>query len=109
MGEVLKLKVSSKGQITLPKKIRMELSVRDYVYVEIKGEKAELKSVSFEDELEELIVKDLKREGYSAKQIQGMLPEKKRQLSKVLAEELDERSNEDTVSHTDALKDLELD
>jgi hypothetical protein len=38
-----------------------------------------------------------------------MLPEKKKQLSKALAEELNKRSNEETVSHADALKELELD
>jgi len=37
-----------------------------------------------------------------------MLPEKKKQLSKTLAEELNERSNEKTVSHAEALKELEL-
>ncbi|MEW6623054.1 MAG: AbrB/MazE/SpoVT family DNA-binding domain-containing protein [Bacillota bacterium] len=108
MGELLKLKVSPKGQITLPKKVRTNLSIRDYIYLEIKGDKAELKSVSFVDELQELIIRDLKREGYSAKQIQEMLPEKKKQLSKALAEELKKRSKEETVSHIDALKELEL-
>ncbi len=109
MSELQKLKVSPNGQITLPKKIRTSLSIQDYIYLEIKGDKAELESVSFVDELEELIVKDLKRDGYSAKQIQEILPERKKQLSKVLTGELNERSNEDAVSHTDALKELELD
>jgi len=109
MGELLKLKVSPKGQITLPKKVRTNLSIRDYIYLEIKDDKAELKSVSFVDELEELIIRDLKREGYTAKEIQHMLPKKKKQLSKALVEELNERSNEETVSHADALKELELD
>ncbi|MGI6307338.1 MAG: AbrB/MazE/SpoVT family DNA-binding domain-containing protein [Dethiobacteria bacterium] len=109
MGELLKLKVSPKGQITLPKKVRASLAIRDYIYLEIKGDKAEIKSVSFTDELEELIMKDLKQEGYSTKQIQAMLPERKAQLAKALAEELNRRSNEETVSQRDAMKELELD
>jgi len=109
MGELLKLKVSPKGQITLPKKVRANLSIRDYIYLEIKDDKAELKSISFLDELEELIIKDLKQEGYTDKEIKHMLPDKKKQLSKALVEELNERSNEETVSHTDALKELEID
>ncbi len=109
MGELIKLKVSPKGQITLPKKVRNNLSIGSYIYLEIKDDKAELKSVSFEEELEELMINDLKREGYSAEQIQQMLPEKKKQLIESLTEELSERSIEEKVSHTDALKELELD
>ena len=108
MGEILKLKVSPKGQITLPKKFRDRFFIRNHVYLEIKGNKIELKPVSFEDELEELIISDLKQKRYSAEQINKMLPEKKKQLSKALAEELNERSNEETVSHADVIKGLEL-
>jgi len=109
MGEILKLKVSPKGQITLPKKVRDHFFIRNHVYIEIKDNKIELKPVSFEDELEELIIIDLRQKGYSAEQINKMLPEKKKQLSKALAEELSERSSEETISHADVVKDLELD
>lgn len=109
MGELLKLKVSPKGQITLPKKVRKDLSIRDYIYLEIKEDKAEIKAVSFADELEGLIISDLKREGYSARQIQEVLPEKKVQLAKALAEELHKRSKEETVTVEEALQELELD
>ncbi len=108
MGEILKLKVSPKGQITLPKKVRDRFFIRNHVYIEIEDNRVELKPVSLEDELEELIINDLKREGYSAEQINEMLPEKKKQLSKALAEELNERSSEVTMSHADVFKDLEL-
>lgn len=109
MSELIKLKVSPKGQITLPKKVRHNLSIGSYIYLEIKDDKAELKSVSFEEELKELMINDLKREGYSAEKIQQMLPEKKKQLLEALTEELSERGMEEKVSHTDALKELELD
>jgi len=109
MNEVLKLKVSPKGQITLPKKVRSKLSIKDYVYLELKEDKAELKPMSLIDELEDLIVKDLKSEGYSAEQISKMLPQKKKELAQALSEELKEHGREDTISHKDALKELGLD
>jgi AbrB family looped-hinge helix DNA binding protein len=109
MGELLKLKVSPKGQITLPKKVRNDLKIRDYIYLEIKDDKAEIKSVSLTDELEELIISDLKREGYAAAQIKSLLPEKKAQLAKALAHELHKRSREDTVTEAEALQELGLD
>lgn len=109
MDELLKLKVSPKGQITLPKKVRANLKIRDYIYLEIKDDKAEIKTVSLTDEFEELIISDLKREGYSAAQIKSLLPEKKAQLAKALTHELHKRSKEDTVTGAEALQELELD
>jgi len=109
MNEVLKLKVSPKGQITLPKKVRSKLAIKDYVYLEVKEDKAELKSLSLLDELEDLILNDLKSEGYSDEEIKKMLPQKKKELAQALRDELNERAKEDTVADEDALKQLELD
>ncbi|WP_157677502.1 AbrB/MazE/SpoVT family DNA-binding domain-containing protein [Dehalobacterium formicoaceticum] len=58
----LKLKVSPKGQITLPKKIRQDLRISDYVYLEINGEKAYLKPTGFLDDLNSIIAKEVKAE-----------------------------------------------
>jgi len=107
MGEVLKLKVSSKGQITLPKRVRAEMDIKDYVYLEVKGKRAMLKPVSFEEEFEDLIVRELEHEGYSKDQIVEMLPERKKNLSKAIMEELESRKKEDTLSHEDMIKELE--
>ncbi len=107
MGEVLKLKVSPKGQITLPKRVRTEMEIKDYIYLEVKGNRALLKPVSFEDEFEDLIVRDLEYEGYSKYQIEEILPEKKKNLSKVIMEELESRKKEDTLTHEEIIKELE--
>jgi len=107
MGEVLKLKVSSKGQITLPKRVRKEMDIKDYIYLEVKGNRALLKPVSFEEEFEDLIVRELEHEGYSKEQIEGMLPEKKKNLSKAIMEELESRKKEGTLTHEEIIKELE--
>ena len=108
MGEILKLKVSPKGQITLPKKVRKEMEIKDYIYLEVKGNRAMLKPVSFEEEFEDLIVRELEHEGYSKDQIVGMLPEKKKSLSKAIMEELESRKEEeDTLTHEEIIKELE--
>ncbi len=107
MGEVLKLKVSPKGQITLPKRVRNEMEIKDYIYLEVKGNRALLKPVSFEEEFEDLIVRELEHEGYSKDQIEGMLPEEKKNLSKAIMEELENRKNEDTLTHEEIIKELE--
>ncbi|GEM_PF-1331651 len=109
MGELLKLKVSPKGQITLPKKVRTRLSIREYIYLEVKDDKAEIKPVSFTEELEELMVRDLRGEGYGDPEIQEMLPKKMQQLSQEIAKELKRRSLETKVSHVDALEELDTD
>ncbi len=107
MGEVLKLKVSPKGQITLPKRVRNEMNIKDYIYLEVKGNRALLKPVSFEEEFEDLIVRELEHEGYSKDQIEGMLPEKKKNLSKAITEELESRKKEGTLTHEEIIKELE--
>lgn len=109
MGELLKLKVSPKGQITLPKKVRADLKILDYIYLEIKKDKAEIRPISFFDELEELIIGDLKREGYSETQIKLALPKKKALLAKALSQELHKRNDEEIVTGAEALQELELD
>jgi len=107
MGEVLKLKVSPKGQITLPKRVCTEMNIKDYIYLEVKGNRAVLKPVSFEEEFEDLIVRELEHEGYSKDQIEGMLLGKKKNLSKAIMEELESRKKEGTLTHEEIIKELE--
>lgn len=97
MSELLRLKVSPKGQITLPKRVRASLSIKDYVYLEIKGDKAVLKPVSVIDEFEDMVVRDLRYGGYSAEQIEEILPEKKKMLSQAILEELKGQGEEIAV------------
>ncbi len=72
------------------------MGIKDYIYLEVKGNGAVLKPVSFEEEFEDLIVRELEHEGYSKVQIKEMLPEKKKNLSKAIIEELESRKQEDT-------------
>ncbi len=66
-----------------------------------------MKSVTFEEEFEDLIFWELEHEGYSKDQIEGMLPEKKKYLSKPIMEELKSRKKEDTLTHEEIIKELE--
>lgn len=109
MSNMLKLKVSPKGQITLPKKLRSDLAIKDYVYLEVKHNRAVLKPVSFADEFDDLIVRDLIHEGYGSEEIVMLLPEKKKELSKAILKEVEDRSKEDVVSHEELLKELNED
>ncbi|MCR6546998.1 AbrB/MazE/SpoVT family DNA-binding domain-containing protein [Dehalobacterium formicoaceticum] len=105
----LKLKVSPKGQITLPKKIRQDLRISDYVYLEINGEKAYLKPTGFLDDLNSIIAKEVKAEGFEGKEAEAKILEKKKLLVKNLKQELDERKSEEVISFDDAITELELD
>ena len=66
--ERLKLKISPKGQITLPKKVREQLFTGDYVHLNLEKDKAILEPVSFIDEFEDLILRDVQKEGYAAEE-----------------------------------------
>lgn len=105
----LRLKVSPKGQITLPKKVRQELKIVDYVYLEINGKKAILEPTGLLDELNSIIAKEVRAEGFEGKEAQDKIAEKKKLLVKNLKRELDERQSEDDISFIDAIKELELD
>lgn len=83
------------------------MAIKDYIYLEVEGNKAFLKPVSFEEEFEDLIIRDLEHEGYSKVQIGEMLPEKKKYLSKAILEELESRKKEETITHEEIIKELE--
>jgi len=83
------------------------MDIDDYIYLEIKGNRSMLKPVSFEEEFEDLIIRELEHKGYSKDQIEGMLPEKKKNLSKAIMEELENRKQESTLTHEEIIKELE--
>lgn len=86
--ERLRLRVSPKGQITLPKRLRQTLFTGDYVYLSVHEDKAVLEPVSFLDEFDDLIVKEVEKEGYKGQEVAVKVKEKKRVLLKALEEEL---------------------
>jgi AbrB family looped-hinge helix DNA binding protein len=105
----LRLKVSPKGQITLPKKVRQDLKISNYVYLRIDGEKAVLEPAGLLDELTSIIAKEVRAEGYFGEEANARIAEKKMQLVENLKHELDQRQNDEMVSYDDAIKELELD
>lgn len=92
--ERLKLKISPKGQITLPKKVREQLLSGNYVYLNLEKDRAVLEPVSFIDEFEDLILRDMQKEGYAAAEEAVMVKEKKLELLKALQQELYESVEE---------------
>ncbi|MHB1420183.1 MAG: AbrB/MazE/SpoVT family DNA-binding domain-containing protein [Bacillota bacterium] len=88
--ERLKLKVSPKGQITLPKILRQKLSIGNYVYLNVDQDKVVLEPVSLADEFDDMIVKEVRKEGYNGEEAIAKIKEKKRALLKALDSELKE-------------------
>jgi AbrB family looped-hinge helix DNA binding protein len=88
--ERLKLKVSPKGQITLPKILRQKLSIGDYVYLHVDRDKVVLEPVSFINEFDDLILREVKQNGYSGEEATAKVREKKGLLLKSLEQELKE-------------------
>ncbi len=67
--------LTSKGQITIPKSIRnkLNLSKGDRFEFKVQGDEIVLKKVSLIDEMEDLIIADLKKAGYAGKELEGKL------------------------------------
>jgi bifunctional DNA-binding transcriptional regulator/antitoxin component of YhaV-PrlF toxin-antitoxin module len=92
--ERLRLKISPKGQITLPRKLREKLFIGNYVYLNLEKGKAVLEPVSFIDEFDDLIVRDVQKEGYTGEEAKAKVKEKKLALLKALEKELRESVTE---------------
>ncbi|MHB1420182.1 MAG: AbrB/MazE/SpoVT family DNA-binding domain-containing protein [Bacillota bacterium] len=58
-----KLMISPNGQITLPRKLRKEFSIGDYVNIRIDQGKVVLESVSVIDEFDELTEREAGKNG----------------------------------------------
>ncbi|MHB1127179.1 MAG: AbrB/MazE/SpoVT family DNA-binding domain-containing protein [Bacillota bacterium] len=86
--ERLKLKVSPKGQITLPRKLIQKLSIGSYVYLNIDVDKVVLEPASFIDEFDDLIVREVSKKGYTGEEAVAKAKEKKREIIKALDQEL---------------------
>ena len=88
MSERLRLKISPKGQITIPRRLREDYFPGDYVYLSLENNRAVLEPVSFIDEFGDLIARDVAREGYTGSEAVERIQEKKKVLLKALDEEL---------------------
>ncbi len=88
MSERLRLKISPKGQITIPRRLRESLFSGDYVYLSLKNGRAVLEPVTFTEEFGDLIARDVAKEGYTGGEAAEKVRERKRALLKALEEEL---------------------
>lgn len=86
--ERLRLKISPKGQITIPRRLRESLFSGDYVYLCLEDDRAVLEPVSLIEEFDDLIVRDVLREGYAGEEAVAKVREKKLALLRTLDREL---------------------
>ena len=90
------VQINDRGQITIPKELRDTVNLHAYdklkLSIDSDGRIVLYKS-DFFDDVEDLIRKDLEKEGLSLEEIERKIPERKKELGKVLlkmAEEVDE-------------------
>lgn len=91
------VKINDKGQITIPKELRDTVNIRahDRLKMSIKEDGSiVLYKSDFFDDVEDLIRKDLEREGLSTEQIEKQLPECKKDLRKALQKMVREADQE---------------
>lgn len=84
---MVKTQVNDRGQITIPKELRdkIQLHHKDNVDIELDEEgRLIVTKRDFFDDVADLIIRDLKQEGYEGKELQKMIPVRKQQLSKAL-------------------------
>lgn len=90
-----KSQVNDRGQITIPKDIRdkMELYQKDNVEIKLDSQgRLIITKQDFFDDVLDLIVRELKQEGYEAEELKQMIPVRKHQLSKALEDMAEESS-----------------
>lgn len=81
------VQINDRGQITIPKELRdtVNLQAHDRLKLSIDTDgRLVLYKSDFFDDLEDLIRKDLESEGLSVEQVEKKLPERKKELGKVL-------------------------
>lgn len=88
MSERLRLKISPKGQITIPRRLRDNIFSGDYVYLTLENNRAVLEPVTFIEEFGDLIARDVAKEGYTGGEAEEKVRERKVALLEALEEEL---------------------
>lgn len=90
------VQINDRGQITIPKELRDTVNLKAHDKLKISTDtngRIIVYKPDFFDDLEDLIRKDLVKEGLSAEQIERKLPERKEELGRALlktASEVDE-------------------
>lgn len=88
--EQLNRETNLKGQITLPKGAREQLFTGDYLYLNLGKARTVLEPVSCIDESENLILRNVQKEGHTAEEEEARVNERKLDSPKALQQELHE-------------------
>lgn len=101
--------LTSKGQVTVPKEIRERLNWKEGTKVKFyfDGEELKVKEVTVFDEMEDLIINDLKDLGDKGEELKTKLLERKVAFNEAFDRLLEERLQEETVSLGDAIRSIE--
>lgn len=101
--------LTSKGQVTVPKEIRDKFNWKEGTKLKFYLDEEELKvrEVTIADEMEDLLLKDLKDLGYKGKELKAKLLERKEVLDKAFDKFIEERLQEETVPLEDAKRSIE--
>lgn len=101
--------LTSKGQVTVPKEIRDRFKWGEGTKLRfyIEGEELKIKQVTFIDEMEDLLAKDLTDLGYQGEELKLALIERKAALNKAFDRLLEERLQEETVPLEEAIRSIE--
>jgi len=101
--------LTSKGQVTVPKEIRDRFKWGEGTKLRfyLDGEELKVKQITFIDEMEDLLTKDLTDSGYQGEELKVKLIERKEALNKAFDRLLEERLQEETVPLEEAAAWLE--
>lgn len=101
--------LTSKGQVTVPKEIRDRFKWGEGTKLRfyLDGEELKVKQVTFIDEMEDLLTKDLTDLGYKGGELKVKLIERKEALNKAFDRLLEERLQEETVTLEEAIRSIE--
>lgn len=101
--------LTAKGQVTVPKEIRERLNWKEGTKLKFyfEGEELKVKEVTVFNEMEDLIINDLKELGYKGEELKAKLLERKAAFNEAFDRLLKERLQEETVSLEDAVRSIE--
>ncbi len=103
--------ITQKGQVTIPKKFRDKFNWKAGTKLRffMDEEQLKVKEVTIQDEIEDIIMSDLVKQGYQGKELKLKLMETKTVFNEAFEKMLSEREEEGTVSLEDALRSIEDD
>jgi len=101
--------ITAKGQVTIPKDIRERFTWTEGTKIRfyVDGNEIKVKEVTLIDEIGDLIIKDLKEEGYRGEELKAKVVERKKMLDFTFEQLLQERMAEKTIPLDEAIRSIE--